>query len=392
MTKYIYLLAIVILASACGGGESDVEAKKEALSQLKSQSVELQAQIKALEKEIAEMDPAFLEATNNSVLVTAITVKPASFEHKIEVRGGVESRTNVDVSAKIPGEIKAVYVKEGQRVKAGQTLMLLDDEVTRNNIAELETALELATIVADKQANLWEKNIGTEIQYLQAKNNKESLERKLATAKSQLRQSVVEAPFSGSIDAVIAKKGEMAQPGMPLVRIVNPDDVHVSADVSERYIGKFNASDPVEIYFPSQEKRLKSIIKSVGQVINSQNRTFEIEVYLPKLDFAVKPNQVVVLNLKDYQNDEAYILPTKLIQKDQNGSYVYQIVKDGENTVAKKLHVETGLSFNNETEILQGVKKDQKIAYKGYRELSEGAMVKLLKDGATQANANTAAK
>lgn len=392
MTKYIYLLAIVILASACGGGESDVEAKKESLSQLKSQAVELQAQIKALEKEIAEMDPSFLEATNNSVLVTAITVKPESFEHKIEVRGGVESRTNVDVSAKIPGEIKTVYVKEGQRVKAGQTLMVLDDEVTRNNIAELETALELATVVAQKQANLWEKNIGTEIQYLEAKNNKESLERKLATAKSQLRQSIVEAPFSGSIDAVIAKKGEMAQPGLPLLRIVNPDDVHINADVSERFIGKFKIADPVEVYFPSQDKKLVTQIKSVGQVINSQNRTFQIEVYLPKLDFAVKPNQVVVLNLKDYQNDEAFILPTKLIQKDQAGAYVYEIVKDGENTVAKKLHVETGLSFKNETEILKGVKKGQQIAYKGYRELSEGAMVKLLKEGATQANANTAAK
>ncbi|SMD32935.1 RND family efflux transporter, MFP subunit [Reichenbachiella faecimaris] len=392
MTKYIYLLAIVILASACGGGESDLDAKKESLSELKSQSVELQAQIKALEKEIAESDPSFLEATNNSVLVTAITVKPEAFLHKIEIRGGVESRTNVTVSAKVPGEIKTVYVKEGQRVKAGQALMVLDDEVTRNNIAELETALELAIIVAEKQANLWEKNIGTEIQYLQAKNNKESLERKLTTAKSQLRQNRIEAPFSGTIDAVIAKKGEMAQPGMPLLRIVNPDDVHVNADVSERYIGKFKKADPVEIYFPSQDKKLTSIIKSVGQVVNSQNRTFELEIYLPTLDFAVKPNQVVVLNLKDYQNDEAYILPTKLIQKDQMGSYVYEIVKNGDNTVAKKLHVETGLSFNNETEILKGVKKDQKIAFKGYRELSEGAMVKLLIEGATETNANTAAK
>ncbi|WP_422360062.1 efflux RND transporter periplasmic adaptor subunit [Reichenbachiella sp.] len=392
MTKYIYLLAIVVLASACGGGEADLDAKKASLSEMKAQAVELQAQIKSLEKEIAEMDPSFLEATSNSVLVTAITVKPESFKHKIEVRGGVESRRNVNVSAKIPGEIKTVYIKEGQNVKAGQTLIVLDDEVTRNNIAELETALELATVVAEKQANLWKKNIGTEIQYLQAKNNKESLERKLATAKSQLRQSRIEAPFSGSIDAVIAKKGEMAQPGMPLLRIVNPNDIHINADVSERYIGKFKKSDPVEIYFPSQDKRLKSIIKSVGQVINSQNRTFEIEISLPKLDFPVKPNQVVVLNLEDYNNDVAFKLPTKLIQKDQKGSYVYELVKDGENMVAKKLHIQTGLSFNNETEIVQGVKENQKIAFKGYRELSEGAIVKMINEGATQSNSNTAAK
>lgn len=392
MTKYIYLLAIVILASACGGGEQDLDAKKESLSQLKTQAVELQAQIKALEKEIAASDPAFLEASNNSVLVTAITASPQTFEHKIEVRGAVESRTNVNVGAKIPGEIKSVLVKEGQNVKAGQALVILDDEITRNNVAELETALELATIVAEKQSNLWKQNIGTEIQYLQAKNNKESLERRLATAKSQLRQSRIEAPFSGSIDAVIAKKGEMAQPGFPLLRIVNPNDVHISADISERYIGKFSASDPVEIYFPSQDKRLVSIIKSVGQVINNENRTFEVEIYLPKLDFPVKPNQVVVLNLKDYQNEEAIKLPTKLIQKDHKGSYVYELVKDGSNMIAKKAHVETGLSFNNETEILKGIDLNQKIAFKGYRELSEGTIVKLTQESTAQVGANAASK
>lgn len=392
MTKYIYLLAIAVLASACGGGESDLDTKKESLSKMKTEAVELQAQIKALEKEITEMDPAFLEATSNSILVTAITAKSETFTHKIEVRGAVESRTNVNVGAKVPGEIKSVLVKEGQNVKAGQTLVVLDDEITRNNVAELETALELATIMAEKQSNLWKQNIGTEIQYLQAKNNKESLDRRLATAKSQLRQNRIEAPFSGSIDAVIAKKGEMAQPGYPLLRIVNPNDVHISSDISERYIGKFKASDPVEVYFPSQDRRLVSIVKSVGQVINSENRTFEIEVYLPKLDFPVKPNQVVVLNLQDYQNEAAFKLPTKLIQKDNKGNFVYELVKDGSDMVAKKLHIQTGLSFNNQTEIISGIKANQKIAFKGYRELSEGAIVKLTQEGAAKTSANTAAK
>ncbi|UXX79517.1 efflux RND transporter periplasmic adaptor subunit [Reichenbachiella carrageenanivorans] len=392
MTKYIYLLAMVILASACGGGESDLEAKKEALSELKSQSVEIQAQIKGLEKEIAALDPSFLEATNNSVLVTAISVKPEPFRHMIEVRGGVESRTNVTVGSQIPGEIESVRVKEGDYVKSGHLLAVLDGDIIQNNIAELKTSLELATIVAQKQASLWEKNIGTEIQYLEAKNNKESLERKLATANSQLRQTRITAPFSGSIDAVIAKKGEMAQPGMPLIRIVNPNDIHINADISERYIGKFKVEDPVEIYFPSQDKKLISKIKSVGQVINSENRTFQVEVQLPKLDFPVKPNQVVVLKLEDYKNVKAFKVPTKLIQKDHKGSFVFGLEQDGEHLVATKIHIKAGLSFDNETEILSGVKLNQQIAFKGYRELSEGAIVKLMKEGAAEANASTAAK
>ncbi len=387
MTKYIYPLAIVILANGCGGGGSGLSVKKEALSQLKNQAVGLQVRIKALEKEIIGMDSTFLEANNNSVLVTSITLKPGFFEHKIEVRGRVESRTNVNVGTKISGEIKAVLVKEGQNVMAGQALVILDDEITRNNIAELETTLELALIVAEKQANLWKQNIGTEIQYLQTKNSKESLERRLATAKSQLKQNRIDAPFSGSIDAVTAKKGEMAQPGFPLIRIVSQDDVHVKADISERYIGKFKVSDPVGIYFPSQDKRLFSIVKSVGQVINRENRTFELEVYLPKLDFPAKPNQVVVLNLQDYKNKSAFKVPTKLIQKDPKGSYVYELLGNGGDMKAKKLHIETGLSFNNETEILKGAKPNQKIACKGYRELSEGTIVKLVKESAAQAKA-----
>ncbi|MEP1790730.1 efflux RND transporter periplasmic adaptor subunit, partial [Reichenbachiella sp.] len=269
MTKYIYLLTLAILVSACSG-KSELEEKKEAHKALKSQAAELQAQIKDMEKEIMALDSTFGKAANNKVLVTSINIQPQYFEHKIEVRGAVESRTNVNVSTQIPGEIKSVAVKEGDYVKKGQTLLMLDDEITRNNIAELQTALDLATIVFGKQTNLWNKNIGTEIQYLEAKNNKESLERRLATAKSQLKQFRVTAPFSGSIDAVSAKAGEMAQPGMELVRIVNPNDIHIKADVSERFIGKFKKGDDLDVYFPSQQKRIVSTIKSVGQVINSQ--------------------------------------------------------------------------------------------------------------------------
>lgn len=377
MTKYIYLLTLAILVSACTG-KSELEEKKEAYKALKSQAVELQAQIKNMEQEIVALDSTFGKAANNKVLVTSISIKPQYFEHKIEVRGAVESRTNVNVSAQIPGEIKSVAVKEGDYVKKGQTLLMLDSEITRNNIAELQTALELATIVFEKQTNLWNKNIGTEIQYLEAKNNKESLERRLATAKSQLKQFRVTAPFSGSIDAVTAKTGEMAQPGMVLIRIVNPNDIHIKADVSERFIGKFKKGDGLDVYFPSQQKRIVSTVKSVGQVINSQNRTFEVEIELPSLPFPVKPNQVVVLNMRDYSNETAIKLPTKLIQRDNKGNYVYELVKEKGKTIAKKLHVVPGVSFNNETEILEGISLNQNIAYKGYRELSEGVVVSLI--------------
>lgn len=375
MKKSTYILPLFFaLTVSCS---SDLETKKKEAEELKTEIQNLKGELVALEEEIKKEDPAYGKVAVNKTLITVLEIAPRYFEHKIEVRGAVESRTNVTVSPQIQGKIEKVNVQAGQNVKKGQVLFTLDSDIIKNNIAELKTALDLASIMASKQENLWKKNIGTEVQYLQAKNNKESLERKLATAKSQLDQTRVIAPFSGSVDAMDAKVGEMAQPGMPLVRIVNPDDVHISSDVSERFIGKFRKADKVDVYFPSQDRKMISKVTSVGQVINSQNRTFEMEVYLPRLDFPVKPNQIVVLNLSDYQNEQAIVVPTELIQRDNKGSFVFEIIENESNLVAKKVYVETGVTYNNETEIKSGLTANQRLANKGFRELSEGVIVSI---------------
>ena len=199
------------------------------------------------------------------------------------------------------------------------------------------------------------------MQYLEAKNNKESLERRLATANAQLGQSIVKAPFTGSIDAIPAKLGEMAQAGMPLMRIVSPEDVYIKADVSERFIGKFKKGDEVDIYFPSQDQSLSSDINSVGQVINNQNRTFAVEVNLPGVTFPVKPNQVTVLNLMDYQNDAALVVPTRLVQRDDQGTFVFMVAEEADKKVARKVHVTTGISYDGHTEVTAGLGSRQGI-------------------------------
>ena len=392
MKNTLSILFATLLLVACGGGTDEIAAKKEELNGLKDQQSEIKKQITALEAEIREAEPDFGKKRINAVLVTSKTIVPEFFEHKVDVRGSIQSRTNVTVSAEVPGKIKRVNVKEGNYVEKGQLLFKLDDEIIANNVAELVTALELAKIVADKQENLYKKNVGTEIQYLQAKNNKESLERRLATAKSQMRQAWVRAPFSGSVDRVDAKVGEMAQPGQPLVRIVNPNDVHVSADISERFIGKFKKGEKVDIYFPTIDKSISSTISSVGKVINAENRTFEIEISLPRLAFPVRPNQVVVLNLQDYSSDVAFKVPTKVIQRDNRGMYVYQLVKEEDRTIAKKVYVEPGMSFNNETEIVSGLQLNQVIAMKGYRELAEGVVVEIQSEDVGPVAKNTSAQ
>lgn len=390
MKSRLYLALIIFFAVACSKPKvSDLEAKKTKLEAAKKQMASLNETIVKLEKEISALDPEFARQNSKAIMVSTFVAEKRPFEHNSEVRGTVESRKNVLIAAQTGGEIKRVHVREGQHVSKGQTLISLDAEIVLNTIAELKTALELATSVYERQAKLWEQKVGTEIQYLQAKNNKESLERRLATANAQLDQAIVKAPFSGTVDQLPAKEGEIASPGMPLVRLVSLDDNYIKADVSERYIGKFKAGDPVEVYFPANDQRLKSTILSVSQVINPENRTFVVEVHLPKVNFVVKPNQVVVLQLRDYVSAATLAVPTRIIQKDEEGQFIFVVDNRGDKMLARKVHVTTGITSKTETEILEGLEGNEMIVNEGYRDLTEGVEVIL---AGTTKNVNGVAK
>lgn len=374
-----FFAAVLVLTVGCSE-QNKLEQMKQELKDYRSEIQTLKSDAAALEAEIVDLDPSFGKNDNNIILITTLGVEQGLFEHKIEVRGEVQSRRNVMMSAEIPGKIVRIRVKEGQRVSKGQVLVELDAEIIKNNIAELKTSLDLASVISERQSNLWKQNIGTEMQYLEAKNTKESLDRKLATANSQLSQAIIRAPFNGSIDAIPAREGEVAQPGNPLIRLVNPDDVYIKSDVSEKFLGSFGKNDEVEVRFPNQNKKLVSMISAVGQVINTNNRTFEIEIQLPSAGFPIQPNQVVILKMRDYASEEALKIPTRLILKDNKGSFVYKISKKGGQHVAAKAHVTLGVSFAGKTEILSGLSVSDVLADKGYRELADGVSVKLSKD------------
>lgn len=376
-----------MIAAACGGSEGDknLEAKKAELDKARAELQKVKGTITELEKEISALDPEFARQNTKAILVSTFVAEKKPFEHKVEVRGSVESRRNVFLSAQTGGEIKRINVKEGQRVTQGQTLIELDADVIRRSITELKTSLELATTVFEKQSKLWEQKIGTEVQYLQAKNNKESLENKLSTMYAQLNLAMIKAPFTGTVDQLPARVGEMASPGMPLVRVVSTDEMYLKTDVSERFIGRFKAGDKVDILFPLINKTVSTVISSVGQVINEENRTFEVEAKLPNVNFVVKPNQVVILQLLDYVNEDALAVPTRLIQKDEDGQFIYIVDKRESGPVARKIHVVAGISSNKETEIAEGLQGDEQIVDRGFRELTEGVEVMIANNEAVPA-------
>ena len=373
--KSIYIILIVAIITACGG--DSLEDKKKQLDQLKAEVFHLNRQIQQLETDIVQSDPDYQPSSRPHTLISTYRVVPKLFEHKFEVRASVASRMNVLISAETNGIIEAIHVREGNQVEKGQLLITLDASILENSIAELKTQLDLATTLYQKRARLWQQNIGTEIQYLEAKNQMETLQRKLETTNSQLRQARIRAPFKGVVDNIDAKLGEMAMFGAPMIRILSVDEMHLDADVSETYLGRLQKGDSVDLLFSTFDVELRSVISSVGQVINPQNRTFSVEIALPASTIPYKPNLVATVKIRDYYQQDALVIPSELIQRDNQGSYVYAVDSTNEEMKAFKVHIVTGKSYQSRTEVLQGLESGILLIDAGYREVTDGALVQV---------------
>ncbi len=368
------IIGLIILASSCA--PSELEQKKEELTEYKKEVFELNEKIKKLEQEIAALDPDFAKANRDATLVTTRPVGKGNFAHFLEVSGTIESRRNVTIGAETIGKIEQQYVKEGDVVKKGQLLIRLDDEMIRSSVKELETQLELAKTVYQKRSNLWKQNIGSEIQYLEAKNSMESLESRLAGTKSQLNNVNVRAPFSGSIDKVFIREGETAQPGSPLLRIVSMEDMYIEAEFSEAFIGRFDKGNAVQVKVPSQDTTFITKIASVGNVVNRDNRTFTVEAGVPKLGYTIKPNQLVIVKIQDFEAEDAVFIPTNLIQMDNKGEYVYVVNQSDSLMVAKKTPIKRGVSYNGKTMVLSGLEGNEILIDQGFRQVAEGHAIR----------------
>ena len=370
--KLLPLLALSLVVASCA--TDGLDAKKAELEALKSQLSEINTQIKALEEELTKEDPAFAAANKKSLLITTAAAKKGEFTHYVEVTGSVLSKKNVSISSETVGRILDVPAIEGMRVSKGQVLATIDAESIQRNIEELENNLSLARTVFEKQERLWKQKIGTEIQYLEAKNRKEGLEKSLASIKTQLSKAVVKAPFNGTVETVRVRVGELVQPGTPMFQFVGESDLFIEADISESYVGVLSKGDSVEVSFPSINKVMKTKVSAIGSIINPNNRTFKVEVFLPNIP-EVKPNMISVLKIQDYKNKESVIVPTHLILADNRGDYLFTV----ENGVAKKKYIKRGYTFADETEVVEGLTGIETLVDKGFREVGDNFSVNVAK-------------
>jgi RND family efflux transporter MFP subunit len=376
LSKILALSAL--FAFACSGKTVDdsLEEKKQQLEALKKQALQVQQQISALEKEIAEISGPNTKAALRNVEVMALA--PTTFEHFIEVRGDVQSDQNVMVNPETNGIVLARKVEEGQMVRKGQVILEIDAELVRRNLAELETRLSLAKTIYERQANLWKQQIGSEVQYLQAKNNMESLEKSIQSVKVQLDNAYVKSPIDGTLDQFFVNKGEMVSISSPVARVVNLNSVEVFAEVSEAFATSIKKGDAVQVHFPSLGITNTLRIDKVGQVINPNNRTFRITMKAQNPNGYLRPNTLAVVTIKDFTQDEALLVPSNLIQKSTSGeSFLFRTVKKEGQEIVERVVVESGRSYGGKTLITSGLKPGDRVITKGYNEVLNGEAVQV---------------
>ncbi|MDB4835070.1 efflux RND transporter periplasmic adaptor subunit [Cyclobacteriaceae bacterium] len=380
MKKSIYTVAFLVtglLVTSCGDRTSELESLQEEKKEVKEEILTLNTTLKELNLQIKELDTVEVDRRKP---VGVGTLKKGEFVSYIEVNGVVESKESVTVMPELSGVIRSILVREGSTVRKGQVLARLDTDIINNQIQELEKSLELANELYEKQKRLHEQNVGTEIQYLEAKNRKESLEQSIKTAKSQRSKAVIKSPINGKVDKVYPNRGEMASPGSAFARIVNTSDVYVSADVSEAYFYKIKSGDEARLRMLATDNQLiESTLTYKGNYINPGNRTFKVHAELNN-QFVYPPNMIIAVQVVNEKLDSVFTVPRLYVQNDSKGSFLYHIVtKDGK-AVAQKLRVTIKESYNGEV-VIEGANLTEKtqIVTNNFKGIDAGSEVKIVK-------------
>ncbi|RLD29926.1 MAG: efflux RND transporter periplasmic adaptor subunit [Bacteroidetes bacterium] len=385
--KNIYTIIILaLILSSCGADKKksveaviatnnleEIRAKKE---QLISEEIKIVGQLNLLEEKIEELD-----TTKRVPLISTFIAKEEVFYHYLELQGNVSTKDLLVIYPEYAGILIKVYVKEGQRVSKGQTLAKIDDGGLSQQLAQLQIQTDLAKTTFERQERLWNQNIGSELQYLQAKSNYEAQQQAVNQIQIQLDKTIVKAPFTGTIDDVISEQGSVVAPGQSqLMRIVNLNNMYIETNVPESYVSSITKNKKVEVNFPVLGKTVYAKVRQAGDYINPANRTFKVEIAIPNKDKSIKPNLTAKLKINDYTNERALLIPQSIISEDANGQqYIYVIKDKKENNqgVAQKAIIKTGKTQGDVIEVLSGIVHGAEIIQEGARRVEEGQTVQV---------------
>jgi RND family efflux transporter MFP subunit len=381
--KNIFILFLIVSLTSC-------ENNSTLNSILESNDVE---QIKLKRKEIAASQQDFfnklqiidakLEELNTNPqlpIVEVLEVNPIIFEHYIQVQGSVKSDELINIFPEFSGIAKAIYVKSGDVVKKGQPLMKIDDGGLKEQLSQLKIGFKLTKTTFERQKRLWDQNIGSEIKFLETKSMYEAQRQGINQLKKQIKKTLIEAPFSGTIDNVVVKKGEVVYPGRSnLMMLLNLDNLYIESNVPEKHIASINSGNKAIVHFPLLDKTISTTVRQSGSYINPINRTFKIEMDIEKNDLNIKPNLNSKVKINDYSNDSALMVNQNFISIDSdNKEYVYKIYEKNNKTYVSKTIISTGKNDGIKIEVLSGLNAGDKVVYEGIRKLVDNARVQII--------------
>ena len=381
--KKIFILFLIISITSCDNSST-------LQSILDSNDVD---KIKLKRKEIAESQQDFFNKllvidnkldklnTNPQLpIVEVLAVNPVIFEHYVQVQGSVKSDELINIFPEFSGVAKAIYVKSGDVVKKGQRLIKIDDGGLKEQLSQLEIGFELTKTTFERQKRLWDQNIGSEIKFLETKSMYEAQKQGINQLKKQIKKTLIEAPFSGTIDNVVVKKGEVVYPGRSnLMMLLNLDNLYIESNVPEKHIASINSGNKAIVHFPLLDKTISTTIRQSGSYINPINRTFKIEMDIEKNNLNIKPNLNSKVKINDYSNDSALMINQNFISIDSdNKEYVYKIYEKNNKIYVSKTIISTGKNDGIKIEVLSGLNAGDKVVYEGIRKLVDNARVQII--------------
>jgi len=376
MKRLLFIFTLLLTLTSC---DSKKEEPVTDLSKLISNRAVIQQNIDSLATELKKIDVRInkLDTLKKLQKVTIMTVKDTLFNHYIALQGMVKSDQNVILRPEMGGTVQRMLVKEGQRVNKGQTLVKLDASSFSDKIDELNTQLSLAKTSFDRQERLWNQKIGSEMQYLNAKTQKEGLEKSLNSVYTQIEKMKIKAPFSGVIDEIHSKVGELTGSQTSVLRLINLNKMYIEADVPEAYLTSVKKGTNVLINFVAINKLMEARITEIGNYINPDNRSFRIKININNKDHSVKPNLLADIQINDFSGN-GVVLPANLIQMNQKGEkFVFSVVKDSLKTSVVKKIVTLGKEYNNQVFLINGLKSSEKIVKDGGKFVKNGDEVEV---------------
>ena len=387
MKKIYSILFLTVLLASCGEQKknsvekvlesNNLETIRKKRGELVNEQDAINEKIKLLDEKIATLD-----TVQHVPLITTITAKTEEFKHVLELQGNVTTKDLLVITPETNGILTHVYVKEGQRVNKGQILAKIDDGGLGQQLSQLKIQADLAKTTYERQKRLWDQNIGSEIQFLQAKSSYESQVKAVNHMQQQIAKTVVKAPFSGTIDDVISEQGNVVAAGQTeLMQIVNLNNMYIETEVPERYVSDVVIGKDVVVELPVLGKKIDTKIRQAGDVINPANRTFKVEIEIPNKDKAIKPNLTAKLKINDYTNEKAILIPQSVISENAEGEqYVYVVTdKNGKGIgSAKRVIIETGKTQGDVIEVVGGLETGSEIIKEGARSVRDGQSVEVI--------------